>query len=72
MSGFDESGEGLCLNDDIIFLMVSHILVMGIAISSGYHESHFAIGKYLASVFSEIKTRFITECWTLLVCNVFG
>lgn len=65
MSGFDESGEGLCLNDDIIYLMVSHILVMGIAISSGYHESHFAIGKHLTSVISEINAIFIIEFWIL-------
>ena len=46
MADLDSPGEALCFNDDIIYIMVSHILVIGVAISSGYHASHFAIGKF--------------------------
>lgn len=44
MADLEAPGDALCFNDDIIYIMVSHILVIGIAISSGYHDSHFAIG----------------------------
>ena len=32
-------------NDDLIFIMITHMLSIGIVVSSGYHDNHFAVGK---------------------------
>lgn len=50
---FDELGSGktqsdfMNFNDDLIFIMITHILTIGIAVSSGYHDNHFAVGECL-------------------------
>ena len=35
----------ISFNDDLMFIIITHILSVGIVISSGYHSNHFATGK---------------------------
>jgi hypothetical protein len=45
MNSYANQSELINFNDDLLFIMITHILTMGIAISSGYHDNHFAVGK---------------------------
>jgi hypothetical protein len=45
MKNYSKQAELMNFNDDLIFIMVTHILTMGVAISSGYHDNHFAVGE---------------------------
>ena len=51
MSKSGGQSELMNFNDDLLFLMITHVLTIGIAISSGYHDSHFAVGKRVLSPF---------------------
>ena len=41
--------DRIYFNDDLVFLIITHVLSVGVAISSGYHSNHFASGKFFIS-----------------------
>ena len=64
MSEYSKQAEMMNLNDDLLFVMFTHILCMAITISSGYHDNHFAVGNILFFLFFPVPALDSLTVWT--------